>query len=141
MQALIHKIPEIHTSTLGVGIDKSSVLKKYLLNEYKKFIGQKYLNRDLEIYIEFINDSAKKLSYGTKHYKKKTALLLVVDKIIENMIYSNWGSRKISDKQNVIGYFNFKCKVYIDHVPENIRIAIQVRSNGKFYYNHEINIY
>lgn len=112
-------------------------LRKELANEIKILIGKTYLNLDRNITIGFIGDSRRKLAYGSAIYRKKLALVYVVPLIIKHMTYTNWGNRKTTDKSTVVGYFNFKCKVLLDNKPENVKIAIQVRSDGKFYYNHE----
>lgn len=141
MDTITAKQIKIETSDLRYRNSTPAEIKKLLFVSYKKLIGVPFVNKDLNIKIEFINDSVKKLSYGSKFYSKKASLLDVVKPIIEEMKYNNWGKRKPSDKSTVVGYFNFKCTVFINGFPEYLRIAIQVRTNGRFYYNHELNIY
>lgn len=129
---------KISTSTeryKGLSLDAS---RKKLFDSYKALVGKKFFNRDLGIYVELNRDAVNKLSYGSKIYIKKLALLDIVDDLIHNMKYCNFGKKKVSDKITVIGYFNFKCSILIDKIPEELRIAVQVRTDGKFYYSQEV---
>ena len=119
---------------------ETSEKRKLAAKLYNNFKGKSIPNKEKGIIVEFIGDGARKLAYGGKFYNRKLAILEHLKQIITDMVYSNFGNRKITDKPNVLGYLNFKINVYIDGKSENLRIAIQLRNNGKFYYNHEVNI-
>lgn len=121
----------------------SSTYSNMNLKELKEFVKQTVLslrglcfyNLDRTIIIEIIGDSSIKLSYGSKLNSKKAALSPLIPDIIRVMKYSNWGKRKLHDKNTVIGYLNFKCPICIDNSVYHLRISIQLRTDGKFYYN------
>ncbi len=115
--------------------EKRKMAGKY----YGDYKGKIFKNIDKGIAIEFIGDGMRKISFGGRMYSKKLALLKCLPKIILNMRYNNFGKAKSTDKSTVLGYLNFKISVMIDEKKENLRIAIQLRSNGKFYYNHDVN--
>ncbi|MCL2417142.1 MAG: hypothetical protein FWD02_04320 [Bacteroidales bacterium] len=48
--------------------------------------------------------------------------------------------RKPNDKTNVVGFMNFKGKVRINGTIQNVRLSVMLRTDGKFFYNHEVNI-
>ena len=114
--------------------------RKIAIYLYRNFSAKKIVNKDKQITVEFIGDGARKIAYGGNIYAKKVAILEHLPEIIKAMLYNNFGKAKKSDKTTVLGYLNFKIKVKIDGKNENLRIAIQLRNNGKFYYNHEVNM-
>jgi hypothetical protein len=107
---------------------------------YKSYSGKKVINTDKQIEVKFIGDGARKISHGGNIYAKKVALLEHLESIITEMIYNNFGEAKRTDKITVLGYLNFKISVRINGKTEKLRIAIQLRNDGSFYYNHEVNM-
>jgi len=97
------------------------------------------INLHLGICVEFNQRGARKSSFGTAIYPKKKCLVEILDKMIENAEYTNWGERKPTDPTDVIGYLNFKVKVLIDKKVEFVHLVIQVTNGGKFHYVQEIN--
>jgi hypothetical protein len=117
-------------------------LRKKALELYKKNItGKSVVNKHLGHTIEFNNKpGGRKVSYGGSIYSEKVLFVLVIDKLLENAVYNNFGAPKATDNLLVIGYLNFKVKGKINGKTYHLRIAIQLRKNGKLYYNHEINV-
>ena len=72
-------------------------------------------------------------------YIKKAAAVLILPQLIRHATYNNFGKRKISDPQNIVGYLNFKCKCIIDGKKECIRLAVRQQTDGSFFYNIEVN--
>ena len=84
---------------------------------------------------------ARKLSHGGNIYPLKACLVKVLPELIEAAVYSNYGNRKASENNIVVGYFNFNAKVEINGSVEHVHLTVQIRKDGKFYYSHELNIY
>ncbi|MEI6435236.1 MAG: hypothetical protein WCP32_10355 [Bacteroidota bacterium] len=134
-------IPKVSTDQLE-NIKKSSLrafVKTYYSENFQNKIS--VINEDLGIKVEFIGDGTKKTSFGAAMYLKKAATILILDKLIKYAKYSNWGDRKDNDKSTVIGYLNFKVKVFIDGKICHFAINIQVRNTGKFHYSLDENRY
>jgi len=84
------------------------------------------------------NYETKKRSAQTKIYLEKQKHK-GLPKIIEIAKYNNFGNRKSTDSKEIIGYFNFKSKFYLDGNLEHVRLTIRLQKDGKYYYNLEIN--
>lgn len=102
----------------------------------KKFKGKTALNIDKNITILFGNP--RKLALGGAMYSKKATVVEVLDKVIRNGKFLNFGKPKLKDKKQIVGFLNFKTKVYIDDLPHFVRFNVRIATNGKFYYSHEI---
>ena len=111
------------------------------INEYytKHLQGKNIVNTDTGIRIYFTSAGKGKLSFGGTIHSKKAAVTKCLYQLLKVAEYNNFGQRKIADKSNVLGYLNFKAKVKIDGKLEQARIAVMVKTDGKFYYSHEIN--
>lgn len=128
------KTPEFIKQMTGVQ------LRKYILRYLKdNFCGKTIYNEDRHIPIIVPISSANKTAYGEAIYSKKIVSLLILDKLLKNAVYNNFGNKKPSDAKNIIGYYNFKCFCIIDNKKECLRIAVRVQTDGKFYYNLEVN--
>jgi len=126
-------IPSVST----VGFSSES---KFVNDYYRQNIqGKSVVNNHLKIPIIFTGSGGRKVSYGGHKYVKKSAILQCLPKLLEVAEFNNFGNRKTSDNPLVMGYLNFKAKVKIDGKTENVRIAVTLRSDGKIYYNHEVN--
>lgn len=135
------KIPHITTEEWN-GLTAIQARKKILAYYKKHYLGKSgVINEDLGIKIEFLRAGGNKISFGGKIYIKKAAVIKVLKDVIKIAVYNNFGNRKTSDNPQVIGYLNFKSKIIIDGKVEHLRLSVQLRNNGKFYYNHEVNIY
>jgi hypothetical protein len=133
-EKLAYKVPIV--STKGISTNRKKVAEYY----NKHIEGKVVVNKDINIPIQFTKIGQSKIAYGEAIYRKKVAILQCLPEIIRNAKYNNYGNRKPQDAKKIIGYLNFKAKVLIDGKVENIRIAVRFQSNGKFYYNHEVNI-
>jgi len=132
-------IPEVKLELKKYSKDE---LRKIALELYKKKIsGKSIINKHLGHKIEFTNKpGGRKVSYGGSIYIEKVLFVTVIDKLLENAIYNNFGTAKTSDNNLVVGYLNFKVKGKINGKIYHLRISVQLRKNGKLYYNHEINL-
>ena len=64
----------------------------------------------------------------------------ILPELVEYALYNNFGKRKLTDNDEVLGYLNFKGRCRINGKTENLRIAVQFQRQAKFYYNIEVNI-
>ncbi|MDR3132698.1 MAG: hypothetical protein LBU42_01575 [Prevotellaceae bacterium] len=102
---------------------------------------KKVRNQSLNILIAFDRIGAKKTSFGGHIYPKKACLVEVLDDLLRYAEYNNWGERKASDTSNVVGFFNFKAKVYIDGKMEYVHLVVILRNDASFHYSLEINVW
>lgn len=107
----------------------------------ENLLGKCVTNLHKNIVVCFSRVGSNKLAFGGSVYPKKACLVTVLSEIVKYGEFVNFGKPKDTDKENVLGFLNFKCKVLIDGIQENIRFNVQLRNDGKFYYNHEVNIY
>jgi hypothetical protein len=117
-------------------------LGKYIKTYYEKHIqGKSVINKHLGITVSFTSLGKGKIAYGNKiPYAEKAAVVQCLLKLMRVAKYNNFGVRKPNDKSNVVGFLNFKGKVKINGKTENIRLSVIFRTDGKFFYNHEVNI-
>ena len=119
--------------------------QKELRRKVFDYIKENFANRGtvknncLGINVQITVHASRKTAYGEAMYLKKAAVIIALPEIIQNAVYNNWGDRKDSDGENIIGFLNFKCKCIIDNKTEHLRLAIRVQNDGKFYYNVEVN--
>jgi len=124
---------------------KQSELKVKVFQEYKaRYFGKSVINKHLGIKVGFEYEGMRKTSHSTPVYSKKACLVAVLDKIIRYAEYTNWGDRKPTDPDYVIGFLNFKAKVKIDEMPEQVHLVVRVRKSGmfttsSFHYTLEVN--
>jgi hypothetical protein len=110
-------------------------LRNNVYNEYRtRYYGKKVVNQSLGISVEFEAEGARKTSHGSGIYSKKACLITVLDQLIRYAEYSNWGDRKTTDANYVIGYLNFNAKVRIDGKLEHVHLVVRVRNTGKCHY-------
>ncbi|MDR0619289.1 MAG: hypothetical protein LBG17_05270 [Bacteroidales bacterium] len=73
----------------------------------------------------------------------KASVIKVLDVLVRNAAYNNWGNRKDTDPKNVVGFLNFKASVYINGKKECVRIAVRMTKEGIGYvypyYSVEVN--
>ena len=115
-------------------------MRAHVLQKVSSLKGKKFINRDTGITIEIIRDSANKSAMGSTMYTEKALMIDKLPTILVEMKKNNWGNRKHTDKKTVLGYLNFKYKSKINNKVKLIRIAVQIRTNGKFYYNLHVNL-
>lgn len=129
------------TSTSDIKHLSKKELQKFTQQHYAQNLQGKarVVNKDIGITIEFVGTGKRKTSYGAAMYHKKAAVVKVLDKVVKYAEYSNWGNRKTTDKPNIIGYLNFKVKVYVDNALCHFAINVQVRNDGKFHYSLDEN--
>jgi len=117
-------------------------LGKFIKSYYEENIqGCSVINEHLGITISFTSIGKGKIAYGNKTlYAKKIAVVQCLLELLRVAKYNNFGVRKSNDKTNVVGFLNFKGKVKINGIVENVRLSVMLRTDGKFFYNHEVNI-
>jgi hypothetical protein len=120
-------------------LPKNELVKNAYDLYVSKLSGKEVINADLGIAVKFTKWTAKKTTKGSALYYKKAAVIEVLGDLVQYAEFSNWGNRKNSDKDSVIGYLNMKVKVEIDGILEHIHLVIQVKNNGKFQYTMEVN--
>lgn len=106
----------------------------------KKLQGKTVRNKHLGIDIRFNATGKGELAFGRAIHKKKTAVLKCLYQLLEVAEYNNFGQRKATDINSVLGYYNFKAKIKIDGKTEYVRISVLITTDLKAYYNHEVNI-
>jgi len=131
------KIPFINTKNWDNITVQEAEKKAFSIYQEIYQNKKEVLNIHKKILIKFIRDGGRKLTYGGKAYIEKFVLIEILEDVIKYAIYCNYKKRKPKDKKTVIGYYNFKCKVKINNKIINIRINIQLRTDGNFYYNHD----
>jgi hypothetical protein len=132
-----YKQTEIPKITITDKKDLVKVVKEYYSANLQ---GKTVVNKDLEMTIHFTSIGKGELAYGKALHAKKVAVIKCLEKLMEVAEYNNFGERKETDKKNVVGFLNFKAKVEIDGVIENVRISVLLKKDGRAYYNHEVNI-
>jgi Large polyvalent protein-associated domain 3 len=89
--------------------------------------------------IQFTSDGLGKLYRGSSISAVKASAVQILDKMIEQAVYNNFGQRKETDKQNVVGFLNFKAKAIIGEELYHFRLSVKFKTDGKAYYSHTIN--
>lgn len=131
-------IPEV----LSFPVKTEQELKQSIKTFYKENIqGQTIINKDVGIKIRFTSDGLGKISEARRIGRINAAAVQILLPMLENAEYSNMGQRKPTDKENVLGYLNFKTKVKIDNKVYHFRIAVKLKTDMKAYYNHTVNRY
>lgn len=132
-------IPETHIPNEWAklkGTDLRKFVVDYIISNYKGLVIR---NEHTQIDIKVTVKSGRKTAYGEAMYSKKAALVFILPELIKYAQYNNFGNRKPTDSDEVLGYLNFKAKCRIDGELAHIRIAVQFQKGGKFYYNVEVN--
>ena len=123
--ALFGKYPEINT--LAFKKMKVTELREFTLEFYRLFLKGK--KKEIEKHLKevvFTSEGGRKIAYGEAMYSAKAAVIEHLDTLIKNSTYNNWGDRKPSDSEEILGYLNFKSKITIDGKKRHVRIAISV---------------
>ncbi|MBR6311285.1 MAG: hypothetical protein IKR52_08840 [Paludibacteraceae bacterium] len=132
-------VPEV-TTPVEWKNKKIKDIRKIVLDFIREhYVGKVFRNEDTGLKILISVKSARKTAYGEAIYFKKAAAIIALPLILKYATYNNFGKRKENDGDNILGYLNFKCKIKIDGRVENLRIAVQFQTGGKFYYNIEVN--
>ena len=131
-------IPEINLFTAKTEQELKQAIKVF----YKQNIqGQVITNKHTGIGIRFTSDGLGKMSEARRIGRVNAAAVQILMALLENAEYSNMGQRKSTDKENVLGYLNFKAKAKIEGKPYHFRIAVKLKTDMKAYYNHTVNRY
>lgn len=121
---------------------KSKELSDLMKDFYKKNLqGKTIVNKHIGITICFTSEGLGKVTQHRKIGRINAAAIKVIEAMVENAEYSNFGQRKPQDKQNVIGYLNFKAMAIIQGEKRHFRISVKLKTDMKAYYNHTVNRY
>ena len=100
-------------------------LRAFTLKYYNSNLkGKKLAIKKVLKTVEFTSGAGKKIAKGGTMYKEKTAVVEKLETIIKNSTYNNWGNRKVTDSEDILGYLNFKSKIVIDGEKKHVRVAI-----------------
>ena len=122
---LFGKYHEINT--LAFKKMKVTELRAFTLEFYRLFLKGK--RKEIEKHLKevvFTSEGGRKIAYGEAMYSAKAAVIEHLGSLIKNSTYNNWGDRKPSDSEEILGYLNFKSKITIDGKKRHVRIAISV---------------
>jgi len=123
--SLFGTLPEINT--LAFKKMKVTELRAFTLEFYRLFLKGK--KKEIEKHLKevvFTSEGGRKIAYGEAMYSAKAAVIEHLGSLIKNSTYNNWGDRKPSDSEEILGYLNFKSKITIDGKKRHVRIAISV---------------
>lgn len=99
-------------------------LRKYTLDYYNQNLKGKTVEIKNHLKeVSFVTNAGKKIARGVM-YKEKAAVIKSLETLIKNSTYNNWGNRKPTDSNDVLGYLNFKSKLTIDGKKRHVRISI-----------------
>ena len=98
------------------------------------------VNKHKGISVEFNRAGIKHVLYARKGGYVKYKAIMVADEMIENAVLCNYKKPDDDDGDNVLGYFNFKCKAKIEGRIQIFRIVIRLVNDGKFYYDHALRV-
>ena len=122
---LFGKYHEINT--LAFKKMKVTELRAFTLEFYRLFLKGK--KKEIEKHLKevvFTSEGGRKIAYGEAMYSAKAAVIEHLGTLIKNSTYNNWGDKKPSDSEEILGYLNFKSKITIDGKKRHVRIAISV---------------
>ncbi len=122
---LFGKYHEINT--LAFKKMKVTELRAFTLEFYRLFLKDK--KKEIEKHLKevvFTSEGGRKIAYGEAMYSAKAAVIEHLGTLIKNSTYNNWGDKKPSDSEEILGYLNFKSKITIDGKKRHVRIAISV---------------
>jgi hypothetical protein len=119
---------------------KSIIELKKLAKEYytRRFKGKKVLNKHLGITILFTSKGINHLLYSRSLGFEKLVAVKKLNHIVEFAKFSNFKSPDLRDAKEVLGYYNFTCKIVIHNKGYVFRIAVRITKDGKFYYDHAV---
>ena len=130
-------IPETSTSEFDGMSNKD--LRIWCNDYYEKFIDTIVRNDSAGIKIRFKRRGRKKTAFGSCISKRKAAVVKILDEVLKCAVYTNWGDRKAEDPEDVIGYWNFKCKILVDgklsHFLLNVQLCNVDKNRYSFHYS------
>jgi hypothetical protein len=130
---------KIAKTTLWEELSKDELREK-AKEYYKKHLqGKTVTNKDKNIDVQFTSDGLGKIYRGATINAEKASIVQILDELVENAEYNNFGERKETDKKNILGFLNFKAKAKIGNKTCNVRISVKCKTDGNTYYSHNIN--
>lgn len=82
----------------------------------------------------------KYVIYARKPGYVKLKAVVVLDKMIQNAVYSNFHEAGENDPDVVLSFLNFKVKVNIENKIHYFRVVVRLTKHGKFFYDHAFKI-
>lgn len=133
---------QIKVSTQSFSVNRPKETREAISSYYvRNFKGKVITNAETGFKIELGKEGGKKTAWGGRVYLEKLAITSVLDQVIEQMTYNNWGDRKETDSPDVIGFMNFKASVFVDDVLKKLNIAVKLKKGGSFYYSFDVNVW
>ena len=120
---------------------KLGEIKKFVSDFFEKNIkNTKIENLHKGINVEIRKAGLRHILYARNAGYNKLKAVIIMKEMIRHATYCNFKEPDEDDEVNVLGYFNFKCKVNIENKIQFFRIAVRLTKDGKFYYDHAIKI-
>ncbi len=120
---------------------KLSELKEYVKTYFNENLRSKTAtNFHKQITVQFSRKGLDHLLYARNAGYIKLKAVVVLKEMIENAVYLNFKNKDSDDVADIIGYFNFKCKVNVESNVQIFRIVIRLTKTGKFYYDHAVRV-
>jgi len=135
-QTIIPKVNESLFKEMTLKEIKPFVKKYY--NE--KFKGKTFINKHKGISVKFSRKGIDHVIYGRTRGNEKLKAVVVLDKMIQNAVYSNFGEPDKTDPPGVLGFLNFKVKVNVENKEHFFRVVVRITKDGKFFYDHAVKI-
>lgn len=120
---------------------KLGELKKYV----RAFFNENFRNKTVKnthkgISIKMSMSGLKHLFNARRSGFVKIKAVMALDEMLKYAEYSNFKEPDANDTLDILGYFNFKCKVKVEENVQNFRIVVRLTKDGKFYYDHSVKV-
>ena len=129
-----------YSTAMFAGKNKAEI-RDYVQNYFtNNFQGKLFVNKNKNIVISINKDSRRKTARPLMS-KEKAIVVMDIDNVLKNCIYTNWGNPKPSHIKNfgAKGFLNFQYKCLVDGVIKSFRISIMIKKNVTFQYSLEHN--
>ncbi len=98
-------------------------LRNFTKQYYKEHLkGKKVAIKNSLKSVEFVGNVKEKLHKPM--YSAKASVIKHLETLVKNSTYNNFGKPKPTDTKDVLGYLNFKAKLFINKENKHVRISI-----------------
>lgn len=126
-----------HADSLTLGKLKEYVKGYFIAN----LDGKQVVNKDKGITVILNKNSLRHVIHARNAGYVKYKAILLMDNMIENAEFCNFKNPDIDDdKDNIVGYMNFRTEAVIENKKQFFRIVVRITKQGKFYYDHVVRI-
>ena len=112
-------------------------VREYFNNEIR---NTAVTNEHKNITVKFSRKGFDHILHARNAGYVKLKAIVVMKEMIMYAEYSNFQKKDTDDPFNVLGYFNYKCKVNIEDTIHLFRIVVRLTNEGKFYYDHAVKV-